>query len=150
MIDDVLKEMVELQKRMDRMMEEMFREFSEIRSTGAGAGFAEGLVREPKTDILEDDKEYVIITEIPGVDKKDIRVNVDGNILRISAESKREEYQKKKNLVRKERSVTKFYRTFMLPDYVDPKKAKATYKNGVLTIRFPKVKGKSGISIRVD
>ncbi len=152
MMDDMLREMMELQKRMDRMMEEMFREFSASPSRSERSqdfGYAD-IFREPKTDILEDDKEYVIITEIPGVDKKDIKVNVDGNVLKISAESKKEDYQKDKNLLRKERSLTKYYRTFVLPDYVDPKKAKATYKNGVLTIRFPKVKEKSGINIKVD
>lgn len=148
MIDDMLKEMMELQRKMDKMMERMFREFSEEKYVLPR--YETELTREPKTDILEDDKEYIIITEIPGVDKKDIKVNVDGNLLKISAESKREDYQKNKNLLRRERTITKFYRSFMLPDYIDPKKAKATYKNGVLTIRFPKVKSKTGINIKVE
>ena len=79
---------------------------------------------------------------MPGVDKKDIKVNVTKDSIEIKAEKKKEvkEEDKKKGMFRHERSFAGFYRSFALPNNVDADKANAEYKDGVLKITVPKLK----------
>ena len=92
-----------------------------------------------RLDINEDDETFHIKAEIPGVDKKDLDVSVEGNQVSISAEVKRE--SKKKDGEKKvcsERYYGQVYRAFSLPADVDGSKAEARYENGVLTVTLPK------------
>lgn len=92
-----------------------------------------------RLDISEDDKAYHVSAEIPGVEKKDIDVNVNGNQIAISAEVKRESKKKEgEKEVFNERYFGKVYRAFSLPSEVDSGKADARYDNGVLTVTLPK------------
>lgn len=92
-----------------------------------------------RLDINEDDKVYRMKAEIPGVDKKDIDVSVDGNQVAISAEIKRESKKKEgEKEVCSERYYGQVYRSFSLPTDVDSAKAEARYENGVLTMTLPK------------
>ena len=92
-----------------------------------------------RLDINEDDKAYRIKAEIPGVDKQDIDVSVDGNQVSISAEVKRESKKKDgEKEVCSERYYGQVYRAFSLPADVDSGKAEARYENGVLTMTLPK------------
>ena len=99
--------------------------------------------RQPLSDIWETDKEIIVTVELPGVDKKDIQVNLTSDGLEIRVEKKDEykEEDKKRGMYRLERSYSGFYRHFTLPkNIVDTEKIKATYKNGVLELRIPKRK----------
>lgn len=92
-----------------------------------------------RLDVNEDEKFYHVKAEIPGVDKKDIDLSIEGNQIAITAEVKRE--AKKKDGEREvfsERYYGKVYRSFMTPSDVDPAKAEARYENGLLTLTLPK------------
>ena len=92
----------------------------------------------PSVDIFEDDDKLVLSVEVPGIDKKDIKINVENNVLSISGERKFEQEEKKDNFRRIERRYGSFYRSFTLPRAVDTEKIEATTKNGVLEITLPK------------
>lgn len=99
------------------------------------------LEAEPKMriDVKEADKAYTVKAEIPGVDKKDIHVSVDGNLVSISAEVKKEKEEKKdEKVIRSERYFGKVSRSFTLGCEVDTAKTEAKYADGVLELTLPK------------
>jgi HSP20 family protein len=101
----------------------------------------EGIERAPqiRVDVHEDDGAYTIKADIPGVKKEDIDVRVDGNVVTVSAEVKRDSEEKKDGRVlRSERSVGYASRSFSLASDVDEAKADAKYTDGVLTLKLPK------------
>lgn len=103
-----------------------------------------------RVDINEDDKAYRVKAEIPGVDKNDIDVSVDGNQVSISAEVKRESKKKEgEKEVCSERYYGQVFRSFSLPTDVDGVKAEARYENGVLTMTLPKKSNGSSHKIAV-
>jgi len=92
-----------------------------------------------KLEVSEDDKNYTIKAEIPGVKKEDIRISVDGNLVSISAEVKRESEQKEgKKLIHSERYYGQVARSFTLDSEVDEAAAQAKYTDGVLKAVLPK------------
>jgi|YNPMSStandDraft_1061717.scaffolds.fasta_scaffold27024_1 HSP20 family protein len=106
--------------------------------------------RYPKIDMKETDKEIIINAEIPGVDKKDINIDLNENILTISFERKQEKDEKDEGWRIIERSYGKFSRTITLPCIVKSNEAKATYKDGVLKIVLPKEKDSKSNKIKID
>lgn len=105
----------------------------------------------PKIDLKETEKELIVNAEIPGVDKKDIKVDVNENILTISFEKKQEKDEKDKNGWRIiERSYGRFSRTLTLPQAVKSEGAKASYKDGVLKITLPKQKETKTNTVKID
>lgn len=99
------------------------------------------LPAEIRVDVTEDEKNYIVKADIPGVTKEDIQVSIDGNQVAISTEVKREKEEKDKNTLVRERYYGKQYRSFMLDSDVDDAKAEATYKDGVLQLTLPKRAG---------
>ena len=101
--------------------------------------FEDADLMELKLDITEDDKTYVVRADIPGVKKDDIKVDIDGNRVSISAEARRESEEKKgETVVRSERYEGRVYRAFTLESNVDETKAQAKYRDGVLELTLPK------------
>lgn len=98
--------------------------------------------REPICDMYETDKEIITEIELPGIDKKDIKVNVSENEIEIKTETKNENKieDKKKGMYKLERSYSGFYRKFNLPENANANNAEADYKNGILKIKVPKKK----------
>jgi len=97
--------------------------------------------REPqmKMDVSEADGSYVVKAEIPGVNKNDIHISIDGNMVSISAEVKKEKEEKKgENVIRSERYFGKVSRSFTLANEVDSEKVQAKYADGVLEVIIPK------------
>ena len=92
----------------------------------------------PAVDIFEDGSQVVVKAEIPGMMKEDIEVNLSQDTVTISGHKKEEEQVEKKDFYRLERSYGAFTRKLRLPAEVQPDKAKATFKNGVLEVRIPK------------
>ncbi len=92
----------------------------------------------PAVNIIEGDQEFKVEVAAPGLNKDDFTVNVEKNVLEISAEKKDEKEIKEKKYLRKEFNYSQFKRTFSLPGYVDAEKIKATHKDGVLTVEIPK------------
>ncbi|HET6545396.1 MAG TPA: Hsp20/alpha crystallin family protein [Rhodanobacteraceae bacterium] len=92
----------------------------------------------PRVDIKEEDKRFVILADIPGVDPKDIEVHMDKGILSIKGERKSEATENEGRLTRVERSHGVFYRRFALPDSADANDISASGRDGVLEISIPK------------
>lgn len=92
----------------------------------------------PKVDIKEEQHEFVVYADIPGVDPKEIEIEMEGNTLTLKGERKEEKEEKGKNYYRIERLSGKFYRQFTLPETVDGNKISAQAKQGVLSIHIPK------------
>jgi HSP20 family protein len=92
----------------------------------------------PVVDIAETENDIMVIAEIPGMEQKDLDVNLTGDVLTIKGEKKAEHEEKGDNFHRIERSYGSFSLSFALPCEVQQDKAEATYKNGVLSLRLPK------------
>jgi HSP20 family protein len=100
---------------------------------------------EIRMDVTEDEKAYYVKADIPGVTKEDIRVDIDGGRVSVTAEGKKEKEEKKGTTVlRTERYYGQQCRTFTLRHDVDQAKAEAKYANGVLELTLPK-KGASEV-----
>ena len=91
----------------------------------------------PLVDIIEEDKQYIIKTELPEVRKEDVKVTVENGVLTIVGERKLEKEETKK-YHRVERSYGRFVRTFMVPEGAEADKVSAEFKDGVLYVRLPK------------
>lgn len=94
----------------------------------------------PLVDISEDEKEYLIKAELPGVTKEDVRLTVENGTLRISGERKFEKEDKddKKKYHRVERFYGSFVRSFTVPENGDAAKVSATFTDGMLAVHLPK------------
>ena len=92
----------------------------------------------PTVDVVESEKNYEIIAEVPGLKKDEIHIAVEDGYLTLSGEKKQENESKDKNYHRVERSYGKFERSFRLPKEVDAEAIKANYKNGILKVEIPK------------
>lgn len=102
-------------------------------------------------DVSENDTAYTVKAEIPGVKKEDISVAIDGNMVSISAEVKREKEEKKGDKVlREERYYGSLSRSFTLPMDVDQGRSEAQYTNGVLTLNLPKKPGTQSRKLEVQ
>lgn len=97
---------------------------------------------EMKMDVSEDDKTYYLKAEIPGVQKENIHISIDGNEVSITAEMKKETEEKKgATVLRSERYYGRWSRSFTLGNAVDGAKAEAKYTDGVLMLTLPKKVG---------
>lgn len=92
----------------------------------------------PTTDIVEDPDKYVLMFDLPGVSKKDIKVNFADNELVVSGDRNSSEEYKDQTCHRVEREFGKFYRRFTFPRTVDASNIGAQYVDGVLTLTVPK------------
>ncbi len=92
----------------------------------------------PDVDVYETEGSYVLKADLPGINKEDIKIDVNDNTLTFKGEKKFEEKTEKEGYVRVERSYGSFTRSFSLSDNVDPENIKASYKDGVLEITLAK------------
>ena len=122
-----------LQREVDRLFDEFARGFGTLSGSSNGNFM-------PSMDISETDKEFVITAELPGLERKDVEISLEDNVLTIRGEKKTETSPKDKNKNEhvSERSYGVFYRVFEFPVSVDPKSVQATMSNGVLKITIPK------------
>jgi HSP20 family protein len=120
-----------LQREVDRLFDDF------ARSTLAMAGNGSLM---PSMDITETEKEFVITAELPGLERKDVEISLEDNVLTIRGEKKSETKpdDKNKNVHVSERSYGVFYRVLELPTKVDPSSVQATMSKGVLKITIPK------------
>ena len=95
---------------------------------------------EASCDVIDEGNQFRVKMDIPGVQKKDIKLNVTDNSLEVSAEHKEESEEKKKNYLRKERSNVSYYRTLPMSEDIVSGKVKAKLTDGVLDITLPKAK----------
>lgn len=92
----------------------------------------------PRVDVLDRDDEVLVRAEVPGVDKKDLRVELSGEMLMIHGERRREEKEEKGEYFRSEIAHGMFSRTIRLPEEVAVDKARAEFKDGLLEVHLPK------------
>ena len=91
-----------------------------------------------KTDIIDNGDSYLLQAELPGYDKSEIGIKLDGDYLTISAEHKEENEEKKDNFIRRKRRIGSYSRSFDITG-IDAEKITAEYNNGVLDVTLPKV-----------
>ena len=93
----------------------------------------------PAVNIKEDEKFYKLDLAIPGMDKKDMKIDINEDVLTISSESKVESSEENDGYKKKEFNYTSFCRSFYIPENVNREKIDANYKDGILTISLPKM-----------
>jgi HSP20 family protein len=120
-----------LQREIDQLFDDFTRGFPAF-STGSNAKLL------PSVDVTETDKQIEITAELPGLEEKDVQINVADNLLTIRGEKKAEKEEKDKDYRLVERSYGSFERTLELPDGVNPDTIKASIAKGVLTVTVPK------------
>lgn len=104
----------------------------------------------PRVDIVETDKAVEVHAELPGMEKKDIEITLDRDLLTIKGEKKIEKEEKDRHYHRIERHYGTFYRTVRLPVEVDEKKIDAAFKDGVLTVTLPRAEGETSGVKHID
>ncbi|HXH64186.1 MAG TPA: Hsp20/alpha crystallin family protein [Mariprofundaceae bacterium] len=133
-----------------RELESMQRHLSRVLDDSSLApGMEEGHWL-PAVDIRETADAIVVHAELPGIDKKDVKVDVKDGVLTISGERKYEKDVKEENVHRIERSYGSFSRSFSLPTHVDVDKVQARLEDGVLEVRLPKTETAKPKSIDVQ
>ncbi len=104
-----------------------------------------------RVDVKETEGAYEVTAEIPGVDKKDIHVHVDGNLVSLNAEIRQADERKDgEKVLRSERYYGAVSRSFQLPVAVDESRTTAKYEDGVLTLTLPKQAAPSSRRIAVE
>lgn len=94
----------------------------------------------PKVNIKEDDSSFVVEVAAPGMSKSDFNINLDHNVLTISAEKKEDKKEEDGKFTRREFAYRSFQRSFTMPETADGDKINARYENGVLYLSIPKKK----------
>jgi HSP20 family protein len=92
----------------------------------------------PAVNITEDEQQYSIKVAAPGLQKKDFKIDVNGNMLSISAETEERKEEKDDKITRQEYNYTSFARSFTLPEDVNREAIDARYENGELQLMLPK------------
>lgn len=105
----------------------------------AAAGSPSGLMPLPRLDVRESEGELCITAELPGVKESDVDLRIDGDLLTLSGEKKNEIDRKQENYHVMERSYGSFRRTVQLPFAPNPDEVQASFEQGVLTIRMPRL-----------
>ncbi len=121
--------LIKLQREIDRL-------FDDFTQGWPGGGRSQELL--PSTDVAETENEIEITAELPGLEEKDVEVNVADNVLTIKGEKKAGKEETDKNYRMYERSYGSFSRRIELPNGVNPDKIKASLANGVLKVTVPK------------
>ena len=118
----------EFENRMRQMLSRTWPEFE----SPAGIDFV------PAMNLTETDGEFQLTAELPGLDAKNVDVNVENNVLTIRGEKKEEHEKKEEKRHLWERAYGMFERSLTLPSKADGAKVKAAFANGVLTVTIPK------------
>ena len=96
--------------------------------------------KSPSVDVIDRDKEIIVRAEIPGFDRKDLKVSMTDNTVTIKGKTSKEEKEEKDNYYRREITKGSFSRVVSLPCDVDYEQAKSSFDNGVLELVVPKIK----------
>ncbi len=123
----------QFQREMDQMFQRFFGDAEENGSRSSLISWS------PRVDVEEDDKQFLVKADLPGVDPKDVEVFVVDNTLTLRGQRKEQREEKGKNFHRLERFEGQFYREISLPRGIDADKIQAKSTNGVLTVTIPKL-----------
>ena len=103
----------------------------------------------PAVDIYETDNEIMVQAELPGVDRKDIALQLENNVLTLKGDRRFEKETNQENYHRIERSYGGFSRAFTIPTIVDEERIRADYRDGILKIALPKKEQSKARQIRI-
>ena len=141
---DPFKNIATLQDRINRLFDDAFP-----RQTGSQEEMSTCAWR-PLVDIYEADEGIVIKVDLPGVNKEDVSVEVKNNLLNIQGQRQMETTIDEDRYYRRERVCGTFERSFALRTEISPDSIKASFKNGVLTVRIPKPEEEIPKKVSVD
>lgn len=137
---DPFRQLSQIKKEFDQI-------FSRMPSLIDRESFFDGI----RVDIEETENDVIVSCDLPGLESKDdVTITIDQQMLHISGMIKREEKTSQGNMHRQERITGRFHRTISLPSPVSEEGAMATYKNGVLEIKMPKIKNENRKHIDVE
>jgi HSP20 family protein len=128
---DPFRDLGVLQERMNRLFDDAGRGYR-------GDEPAATTTWSPAVDIFETEGEIVVKAELPGIDRKDITLHLEKNVLTLKGERRFEKETKEENYHRIERAYGGFSRSFSIPATVDEDKIRADYRDGILKIALPK------------
>ena len=130
---DPFRELNTLQDRMNRLFQESFGPLAPRSEEALMSG-----AFVPPVDVYEDEQSVTLKVEVPGIDQKDIDIQLENNVLTVRGERKFEKEEKEENFQRVERRYGSFTRSFTLPNTIDTENVNADYDNGVLKIKMAK------------
>ena len=130
--------LLSFQREMNRLFDDIFRGFSLAPTFAWDEDGPANAAFSPKVDISETAKAVKLSAELPGMDEKDVTVELGDDVVTIRGEKREEHEDKGKNWYRREQSYGSFHRVIPLPASVDGEKAKARFKRGKLTVSLPK------------
>lgn len=130
-----------LQQEINNAMDSFYNLFD---SPFSYSSELEKLTINPSIDIVEDEKNFKIEIEMPGVGEEDIKVMINNNILSIQAKKKISKKDSGINYISREIGYGTYEKNISLPDYIDADKATASFKKGMLWVSFPKKSDKMG------
>lgn len=130
---------VSFQDEVNKLFSDFFGDLSlpSWARASSGSSFAVN----PAMDVTENDKEFKVTAELPGMEPKDVQITTSEGYLTIKGEKKEEQKEEREGYFRQERSYGSFQRVVALPDTANFEKAEANFKNGVLTLSIPKKAG---------
>jgi HSP20 family protein len=129
---DSLRELENMSKRLNSVLAARNAPAGERQETMASADWV------PLVDVVETESEFLLLAELPGVRKSDVKLSIQSGVLTLSGHREQPEQGKGERHHRTERSYGRFARSFAVPDLVDEQKLSAEFKDGILTVHLPK------------
>jgi len=134
------KDMLDVRDEFDRMLDIFRPDFN----------LWDGYTKMPAIDVYENEDNLVVKAELPGMNKEDISITIEGDTLVLSGRKSQTKEEKKENYYRKEIREGAFSRSIEIPYPVDKEKVSATYKDGILEVVLPKTPEMKRKTIKVD
>jgi HSP20 family protein len=137
----------------ENLMRSFFDDFFDIAGRPSGnrrRRWEEGGIWAPATDLIDKKDRLVARIELPGVEKKDVKISLSENNLTVQGEIEKDKETKKEDYYCCERAYGTYSRTISLPAEVDQDKIKANFKNGILEITIPKKAEKKPKEITIE
>lgn len=139
----VNRNLSELSRSLDRFFDDNF--FADNRDAGTTA------LRSPALDVIESETAYTVKLDMPGVAKDAVKVNIDGRRISVDAEQRKDDEKKDgERVIYRERTVSRFSRTFSLPQEISQSDSSASLEQGVLTLKLAKRGATSGSQLTVN
>lgn len=133
--------LAQFQRNIDNLFQQVFHDFGlSPRSAGEFVSPLEKTFFKPSVNISGNEKNYTVSVEIPGVDKKDVNVEINEDVLTIKGEKRHENKEERTGYYRMESSYGAFRRVLTLPEDADKDNIKGDFKKGVLELTIPKLK----------
>ena len=129
---DPLRELAALQHQVNGLFQDYNRGKQGQDEFLTGGSFV------PPVDIYENEHDFVLKLEVPGIEQKDVNITLENNTLTVRGERRLEREEKEENFRRVERQYGSFVRSFALPNTIDTENVQAGYENGILKIELSK------------